>query len=684
MDGRERGFTLIEVIVAAGVLMLLLAAGAWRLSTRPNALAAASNDVDAAFAQARAIAASSGNGATIVFAPRTARGAAAAGFTVLLYSGRPDAVGAVTAANEMPVVADATVRERTLGRPPFALFVDSAGDASGEAAYPSLDSSGNLSFSVIAQEPACPSGGFSIVLANLQGTVSTTKSLPCRASLSAAAPANPSPTPNAPIVTPTALLYYWPGDEQRSFVATEWGYTHWFAASNGLRCGDGVAEFPDVLPSPYSAAYTAAEAAASPQPPADTPYSYPNSGGASMNDAPAAFPLQPQSPGLCTATVTDDFSQSAHASVAVMGWLTASYGGANVTHRSGGISIPAGALRTTASSVAIGVAKSYDSDALSPRMTFTGASASACANDVAISSTGVTTPPSRTATPATATISLTVTALPPSSLQCSAILYNHYSTPGAPSDTLSQQGEGIAVSFSLAPATGPLATLGRIVLWLPPGSGDCSYARLYLADGSLDENAPSASDAFNHTDGSGCVTNQTVALWASEQNYSGRFSVALGSCTPAMTASPSSWNAGSDTAVGPLQANPGCALDVESSDRNADDGQAASVAAAVDDCNGSTMTVATGTGCALALPAPGTSGSLDCSGGGSGGSQTTTTLAWSPPLPILGTYANGIWTRTTSGTQQVTWLTTTIACIFDGDRGSTHVVGSSHGAYTLN
>jgi prepilin-type N-terminal cleavage/methylation domain-containing protein len=446
----QRGFTLVEIAVALGILGFFLVAGMWAMAAHPAALAAATDDVDSALASARAIAASSGNGATVVVAPSTN----GKGFVMRVYRGRPNAAGAVAPTNAMPVVAEASVREKTLGSPPFAFFVDSAGNASGIARYPSFDANGDPDFSQIAQEPACPAGGFALTITNLQKTASVTRTLPCRIVAAAAPVPLASPTPNVPIVTPKSLLFHWPADAQQSFVATEWGYTHWFASSTGFGCGDATAVYPNVLPSPYSAPQNPSEPLQPPQPPSDTPYSYPSSG-SGMNDAPAAFLLQPQNGGLCTASIEDDYHQTASASVAVMGWLTAVYSGTSVTHASGALTIPASALSDQGSSVTIGLEKGYDTSPLQPLVTFTGNNATACTQDVMVTSAGGTTPNTPSSNPATASVTLTVNALPPAALSCTGVLWNHYSDKSAPPDAAAQAGEGIALNLSLIPPATP-------------------------------------------------------------------------------------------------------------------------------------------------------------------------------------------------------------------------------------
>ncbi|HEY5257487.1 MAG TPA: type II secretion system protein [Candidatus Baltobacteraceae bacterium] len=84
----QRGFTLIEMVVVAAILALLATVAVISLAQRPGALESAVNGFDASLAAARAIAASSGNGATLVFAARTP--ASLPGYTLTVYRGRPN------------------------------------------------------------------------------------------------------------------------------------------------------------------------------------------------------------------------------------------------------------------------------------------------------------------------------------------------------------------------------------------------------------------------------------------------------------------------------------------------------------------------------------------------------------------------------------------------------------------
>jgi prepilin-type N-terminal cleavage/methylation domain-containing protein len=448
----ERGFTLTETAVALAITaLLLLAGGIWMLGSHPAELAQTAADYDAAMASARALASTSGNGATLVFAPRPSLGSGSAGFTLRVYSGRPSPGGAVFPTAIMPLTASIAVTERTLGDPPFSIFVGASGDVSGAPHYPSFDSHGRARFAVIAREPECPHHGFLLTFAAAPGR-SERRALPCVAvARGIPAPPNPSPTPNRPASAPAALIYHWPAAAPQSFVVTEWGYTHWFATTTGFACGDGTATYPNVLPSPYSPAFSPAEASAAPSPPPQTPYSYPNSGGGSMNDAPAAFPLDPAAAGLCSASVADDYGQVAQTPVQVMGWLTAAYAGKTyVRGTKPPLALPASAFPHRGATATIGVSKTYDAEPLQPAVAFDAA----CSPYVAFGVRPGMTPPKPMRQPATATVTLKLVNVPQSKIDCGGTIYDQYRG--------SLQGEGIpfnaTIGASPCPNTGNAQT----------------------------------------------------------------------------------------------------------------------------------------------------------------------------------------------------------------------------------
>jgi hypothetical protein len=327
MRAREAGFTLLELVVAVGITVILLAAGGYCvLSMRPAALRGALDDFDANLATAKAIAASSGNGATLVFAPQ-AHGAL--GFTLRVYSGRPNTANAVIATNAMIASSPAAVSEAHFGKPPFAIFLNSAGYPTGSANYPTLDAQENPTFGAIAQQPPCPSGGIELTFTSPQG-VTATRTLPCDEPVPIVAGTDPTPTPNAPHISPTYLLAHYTTDSgPLKFKAAEYGYYHWYASTqNGAACltqssDTGAAPATFASPWPYEQPSPASQGGIAPAPPEFAPYTWPLG---DPNDPPAWFQLSPvlHNGGMCSVTVADDFNQSGTVTVQVMGDLTPS------------------------------------------------------------------------------------------------------------------------------------------------------------------------------------------------------------------------------------------------------------------------------------------------------------------------------------------------------------------------
>jgi len=142
----NRAQSLIEVTIA---LALLLAgvAGVWSLSQSRAPAIAAGNALPAMLGQARALAATSGDGATVVLAPE-GPGPGLASFRVTLFAGRPRPGGSFQAA--FPVRS-----ERFAGR-----LLSSAADAGAVAIF--ISTAGAASYAAwspdrapLATEPAC-------------------------------------------------------------------------------------------------------------------------------------------------------------------------------------------------------------------------------------------------------------------------------------------------------------------------------------------------------------------------------------------------------------------------------------------------------------------------------------------------------------------------------------------------
>ncbi|MFN2448343.1 MAG: prepilin-type N-terminal cleavage/methylation domain-containing protein [Candidatus Baltobacteraceae bacterium] len=163
---RERGFTLLETMIAAAVAAaLLLAAIPLALGSRPAAAVTSALAFDAITQRAASLAASSGNGATLVIASSTN------GYRMQLYAGRPTQADAMIA--DMPaLVSGADIREAVLGGPPLTLFFDSGAHASGMRG--AVDGTAALE-----TDPGCPAGETVLHFSFTDGRSPQTRSLAC-------------------------------------------------------------------------------------------------------------------------------------------------------------------------------------------------------------------------------------------------------------------------------------------------------------------------------------------------------------------------------------------------------------------------------------------------------------------------------------------------------------------------
>ncbi|MBV8602350.1 MAG: hypothetical protein JO359_12365 [Candidatus Eremiobacteraeota bacterium] len=139
----EAGTSLVETLIAVAALVVLLALSAnFFLGRKAYALRAAVSAFGSLVDEARAVARTSGSGASLVVVPSDA-----GGFRARIYPYRP----LEGAQPEAPVRAvDAPVALTAPGLasvPPFALFISSSGTVSGAAWTPDAGT--------LAEEPAC-------------------------------------------------------------------------------------------------------------------------------------------------------------------------------------------------------------------------------------------------------------------------------------------------------------------------------------------------------------------------------------------------------------------------------------------------------------------------------------------------------------------------------------------------
>jgi hypothetical protein len=178
---KQRGVTVVEVVLVTALLALLAAAGVW-LSGAAQAygMRSATTQFDSILAYAQALAAAGGNGATLVFDRRSgAQQSALPGFVLTVYAGRPTTAGAMQQAAVPPLISTAEVQEARLGAVPFTVFLNSAGHASAMTGAVTPEA-------VVASDPGCPPGESSVVLTFADPRAADARSIPCDRAISGA------------------------------------------------------------------------------------------------------------------------------------------------------------------------------------------------------------------------------------------------------------------------------------------------------------------------------------------------------------------------------------------------------------------------------------------------------------------------------------------------------------------
>jgi prepilin-type N-terminal cleavage/methylation domain-containing protein len=187
---RDRGFTLIELMIAVAVIAMTAAAGIGiSLASRSFAVTAAATEFDQFLDSARTMARDL-QGATLAFAPD----AYGDGTEVRLLTSGPNGTLVTTT---LPVLHARVIIEETesLGQPPYAFVVHANGALGGRPGF----RAGNSTSS--SAEVGCPASGafhFLIHTAN----ASADRYVPCRVALAAAGPVALASWPPIPVVAP--------------------------------------------------------------------------------------------------------------------------------------------------------------------------------------------------------------------------------------------------------------------------------------------------------------------------------------------------------------------------------------------------------------------------------------------------------------------------------------------------
>jgi prepilin-type N-terminal cleavage/methylation domain-containing protein len=180
VESRERGFTLVEVVIGVAIIATTAAAGiAISLASRPAAVSAAAARFDALLDAARTEARAFDSGVTIAFTAPNAN-PAIDGFQARLYRNRPS-TGTLVALNFAEIDAAVSLREREiLGTPGFALTIHHDGRVSGVTGYTPVGQSS-------LPEVTCPaSGSYHFVFSAAGGQAD--RYVPCRITLAVSGP----------------------------------------------------------------------------------------------------------------------------------------------------------------------------------------------------------------------------------------------------------------------------------------------------------------------------------------------------------------------------------------------------------------------------------------------------------------------------------------------------------------
>jgi prepilin-type N-terminal cleavage/methylation domain-containing protein len=277
----EAGFTLIELLVVVGIVVVVVATlGVFFLAGPSPAVAAATRDIDAAFAEARETAIAFSE-ATVVFTP------AGSGYSARVYREMPGDAE-FRAVNGPTYDSTVTIAETAapLGAPGFAFRIDRRGTVTGYQHFTPSDTTFTTR--------SCPTtGAFTLALA--YGKQQQTVTIPCTLSVSSVtAGATVQPAVNA-LASP-----YFPGTcpPTQPCVTSQTGLT---ATCPPGYTADGSQSYVCTSPTPTPTATPTSASTSTPTCPPNESGTYPN---CAADLRPSPTPLQTSSPVNSGATST--------------------------------------------------------------------------------------------------------------------------------------------------------------------------------------------------------------------------------------------------------------------------------------------------------------------------------------------------------------------------------------------
>jgi len=192
--GDERGYTLMEVMIAVGMIALLAVAGlGFTLSMKPLELSAATTQFDSVVASARSVATAFGDGATIFV---TTTPGSIPNFRAQVYGHRPGGTLPVIPSAVPPLDAKTAITETAeVHDPSFAIIIHGNGDIGARSNF-------NAGDTAVGPELGCPAGQNAFTFVFTVNGQTATRLLPCHINLAASGSITTSTPPASPTSPP--------------------------------------------------------------------------------------------------------------------------------------------------------------------------------------------------------------------------------------------------------------------------------------------------------------------------------------------------------------------------------------------------------------------------------------------------------------------------------------------------